>query len=68
VITTETLLLPLEEQVDYDDYRDVNGLRMPFQIRTSEGAPYATVTKTVAEIRRDVAVDDAVFRPPPGPR
>jgi hypothetical protein len=68
VITTETLLLPLAEQVDYDDYRDVNGLRMPFLIRTSDGAPYATVTRTVADIRRDVAVDDAVFRPPPGSR
>jgi len=68
VITTETLLLPLEEQVDYDDYRDVNGLRMPFQIRTSDGAPYATVTRTIAEIRRDVAVDDALFRPPTGSR
>jgi len=68
VATTETLLLPLEEQVDYDDYRDVHGVRMPFLIRTSDGAPYATVTKTVADIRRDVAVDDALFRPPPGPR
>ena len=68
VIATETLLLPLEEQVDYDDYRDVDGLRMPFQIRTSDGAPYATVTKTVADIRRNVAVDDALFRPTTGSR
>ena len=68
LITTETLLLPLEDQVDYEDYRDVNGLRMPFLIRTSDGAPYATATKTVAEIRRDVAVDDALFRPPSGSR
>jgi hypothetical protein len=68
VITTETLLLPLEDQVDYDDYRDVNGVRMPFLIRTSDGAPYATVTRIVAEIRRDVAVDDAVFRPPSAAR
>jgi hypothetical protein len=68
VITTETLLLPLEDQVDYDDYRNVNGVWMPFLIRTSDGAPYATATKIVAEIRRDVAVDDALFRPPSGPR
>jgi hypothetical protein len=62
------LLLPLEDQVDYDDYRNVNGVWMPFLIRTSDGAPYATATKIVAEIRRDVAVDDALFRPPSGPR
>jgi hypothetical protein len=68
VITTETLLIPLEDQVDYDDYRDVNGIRMPFQIRTSDGAPYATITRTIAEIRRDVTVDDALFRPPSAAR
>jgi hypothetical protein len=65
---TETMLLPLQEQVDYDDYRDVNGVQMPFRMRTSDGAPYGTVTRTFLQIRRDVAVDDALFRPPSGPR
>jgi hypothetical protein len=68
VITTETLLLPLVEQVEYDDYRDVNGVQLPFFIRTSDGAPYATVTRTFLEIRPDIPIDDAVFRPPSGPR
>lgn len=63
--TTETLLLPLEEQVDYDDYRDVNGVQMPFRVRTSDGAPYSTITRTILEIRRG-PVDDALFRPPTG--
>jgi Photosynthetic reaction centre cytochrome C subunit len=67
VITTETLLLPLVEQVEYDDYRDVNGVQLPFSVRTSDGAPYATVTRTFLDIRRDVAIDDAVFRPPSAP-
>lgn len=66
VTTTETALLPLLEQVDYDDYRDVNGLKMPFHVRTSDGAPYDTVTRTFLQIRRDVTVDDALFRPPSG--
>jgi len=65
---TETMLLPLEEQVDYDDYRDVGGVQFPFQIQTSEGAPYGLVTKTFLEIRRNVPVDDALFRPPGGLR
>jgi hypothetical protein len=68
VITTETLLLPLQEQVEYDDYRDVNGVQLPFRMRTSDGAPYDTVTRTFSEIRRDVAVDDALFRPPTRPQ
>jgi hypothetical protein len=66
--TTETLLLPLQEQVDYEDYRDVSGVRLPFRVRTSDGAPYDTVTRTFLQIRRNVAVDDAQFRPPSTPR
>jgi hypothetical protein len=68
VTTTETLLLPLQEQVDYDDYRSVDGVQLPFHIRTSDGAPYSTVTRTFLEIRRNVPVDDALFRPPSGSR
>jgi hypothetical protein len=66
--TTETMLLPLLEQVDYEDYRDVNGVQLPFRVRTSDGAPYATVTKTFLQIQRSVPVDDALFRPPSEPR
>jgi photosynthetic reaction center cytochrome c subunit len=66
--TTETLLVPLQEQVEYDEYRDVGGVRMPFRVRTSDGAPYGTVTRTFLQIRRDVTIDDTLFRPPLGIR
>jgi hypothetical protein len=66
--TTETLLLPLQEQVEYDDYRDVSGVQLPFRVRTSIGAPYDTTTRTFLQIRRNIAVDDALFRPPSPPR
>ncbi len=66
VTTTETLLLPLEDQVDYEDYRSVNGVQFPFVIRTTDGAPYDLVTKTFLQIRRNVPVDDALFRLPGG--
>jgi hypothetical protein len=68
ITTTETLLVPLEEQVDYDDYRDVGGVRIPFRVRISDGAPYSTTTRTILEIRRNVPVSDTLFRPPPTPR
>ena len=68
ITTTETLLIPLEEQVDYDDYRDVGGVQMPFRIRSSDGAPYSTTTRTILEIRRNVPVADSLFRPPSAPR
>jgi hypothetical protein len=68
ITTTETLLVPLEEQVDYDDYRDVGGVQLPFRVRTSDGAPYSTTTRTILEIRRNVPVADSLFRPPATPR
>jgi photosynthetic reaction center cytochrome c subunit len=69
VITTETLLLPIQEQVEYDDYRNADGVQMPFRIRIStDGAPYSTTIRTVSEIRRNVAVDETLFRLPPPPR
>ena len=68
ITTTETLLVPLEEQVDYDDYRDVGGVQMPFRVRISDGAPYSTTTRTILEIRRNVPIEDALFRPPPTSR
>ncbi len=68
VTTIETMLLPLQEQVEYDDYRDVGGVKLPFRLRMSDGAPFSTVTRTFVQIRRNVPVDDALFRPPATPR
>jgi hypothetical protein len=62
--TTETMLIPLQEQVDYDDYREVGGVQFPFRVTTSDGAPYDTVTRTFLQIRRNVPVDDAAFKKP----
>ena len=64
--TTETLLLPLQEQIEYEDYREVNGVWLPFRLRLSDGAPYSTATRTFLQIRRNVPVDDALFQPPSG--
>jgi hypothetical protein len=66
--TIETLLLPLQEQVDYDDYREVNGVQLPFLVRITTGAPYDLVTRAFLEIRHNVPVDDASLRPPSAPR
>jgi hypothetical protein len=60
--------VPLQEQVDYEDYRDVPGVELPFRVLTSDGAPYSIVTRTFLQIRRNVAVDDALFRPPASKR
>jgi hypothetical protein len=62
--TMETLLIPLQEQVDYDDYRDVGGVKVPFVVRMSDGAPYSTVTRAFYQVRHNVPVSDTLFRPP----
>ena len=59
--TTRTMLAPLLDQVDFEDYRDVDGVKLPFTIRTSNAAPYDTATRRFTEIRHNVAVDDNIF-------
>jgi Photosynthetic reaction centre cytochrome C subunit len=59
--TTETMLAPLPEQVDFEDYRDVDGIKLPFMIRISDAAPFSTATRRFTEIRHNVAVNDEVF-------
>jgi hypothetical protein len=62
-----TAVLPLPEQVDFEDYRDVDGVKMPFIIRKSAIDTYDSWTRTFSEIKRNVTVDDAVFAKPAVP-
>jgi hypothetical protein len=52
-------------QIDYKDYRDVNGVKMPFQWTVSQ--TYMQMSIALSEIRPNVAVDAAKFnKPAPG--
>jgi photosynthetic reaction center cytochrome c subunit len=62
--TKQTMIAPLSEQVDFDDYRDVGGVKLPFLIRSSDVASYDTTTRTFTAIRTNVAVDRAIFDAP----
>ena len=62
--TIETIVVPLQNQVDYEDYREVDGVKLPFTIVTSDNAPYSTATRRFTRIVHGVPLDDAVFRPP----
>ena len=66
--TTRTMLAPLPGQVDFEDYRDVDGVKLPFTIRISDTAPFTTGTRRFNEIRHNVPVDDKVFDPPAAPQ
>ena len=54
--------LPGIEQLDYDDYRPVNGLQAPFRIELQRGGRTYRISVTRAEFNS--AVDDSVFNFP----
>jgi hypothetical protein len=61
-----TLLALIPDQIDFEDYRDVDGVKFPFIVRVSSievGNPVST--RTFSEMKLNVAVDDAKFNMPP---
>lgn len=53
------------EQTDYEDYREVDGVWLPFTVRVSylDDNHYGT-TRTITSIKQNVEVDDRKFEPP----
>jgi hypothetical protein len=64
---TQTMLSPLLEQADFDDYRDVDGVKIPFVFRISTVDGSGSTVRTVAEVKHGVPVEDKVFEMPPAP-
>jgi outer membrane lipoprotein-sorting protein len=52
-------------QIDYADYRDQDGVKIPFQITTSR--PGSSSTLQVEEVRQNVVIDEAIFTKPQAP-
>ena len=50
-------------QIDYADYRDANGVKMPF--RWTLARPGNRFTIQIEQVQQNVPVDDAKFAPPP---
>jgi photosynthetic reaction center cytochrome c subunit len=63
-----TIALPIPEQIDFEDYRDVDGVKLPFTIRSSAIDTYDSWTRTFTEIKRNVAADDSMFAQPVVPK
>ena len=64
MVFTPTPVGVIPEQVDYDDYRDVEGVKMPFTIRVSSVDPNGTSTRQFTEIKINVPVDEVKFNKP----
>jgi len=67
ITTTPTIVGLIPEQVDYDDYRDVGGLKLPFTIRVTAIDSYNNSTRKFTEIKLNVPVDETKFKKPPAP-
>jgi hypothetical protein len=62
--TLETIVVPLQNQIDYMDYRDVEGVKLPLTMVISDTAPYSTATRRFTSIVHGVKLDDGLFKPP----
>jgi hypothetical protein len=61
-----TMIGIIPEEWDFEDYRDVDGVKMPFTIKVSSvdaGNPY--VVRKLTEIKLNAPVDDSKFAMPP---
>lgn len=67
VTYTSTVLGRIPSQVDYEDYRDVDGVKLPFTVRLSSVDSRSDATRKFTEIKTNVPADDAQFNPPPAP-
>ena len=59
---SETALGKLPLQTDYEDYREVDGVKLPFLIRWS--IPGRTWGRKITEVKQNVPLDDAQFNVP----
>jgi photosynthetic reaction center cytochrome c subunit len=59
----DTPLGPNPSQIDYGDYRPVDGVQVPFRWTTSRPAGQFTIQLT--DVKQNVAIDDAKFAKPP---
>ncbi|HEV2915440.1 MAG TPA: c-type cytochrome [Pyrinomonadaceae bacterium] len=64
LVLTDTVLFPIPEQTDFEDYREVDGLKLPFTIRISNIDTFFSSTRRFTEIRNNVAVDESIFNLP----
>jgi hypothetical protein len=67
--TMPTIVGIIPDQIDFEDYREADGLKFPFTARTSlleVGNP--TSTRTFTELKLNGPVDDSKFNMPPAPK
>jgi hypothetical protein len=60
----ETPIGVIPNQIDFEDYRDVDGVKVPFTVRVLSVEPGLVSTRTYTEIKLNAPVDDSKFKMP----
>lgn len=66
IVLMPTLVGLVPEQIDFNDYRDAGGIKLPFVVRLSDVDPWVGMTRRYEEIRIDAPIDPSRFDPPAG--
>jgi photosynthetic reaction center cytochrome c subunit len=62
---TQTMIGIIPEEIDFDDYREVEGVKFPFTVKfSSVDAGNPSSTRAFTEIKMNVPVDDSKFKMP----
>lgn len=64
VASTQTPIGVIPEQTDYEDYRDVDGVKIPFTIKTAGIEGFSTGTRKFTEIKINAPLDETMFNKP----
>ena len=64
VVTTETPIGVDSEQTEYEDYREVDGVKVAHTIRTSYLDNFYSSTRKFTEIKHNAQVDEVQFKMP----
>jgi photosynthetic reaction center cytochrome c subunit len=64
----DTMIGVIPQQIDFEDYRDVEGVKLPFTIKVSTiDVANAYSIRKLIEIKLNVPVDESKFKIPPKP-
>lgn len=62
----ETPIGVIPSQIDFEDYRDVDGVKVPFTVKVTSVEPGLVSTRRYTEIKLNAPVDDGKFNKPAG--
>jgi hypothetical protein len=64
ITSTTTLVGIIPEQIDFSDYREVDGMKLPFTIKVSAIDPNYSLVRKFTEIKVNPNVDPKLFNKP----